>query len=86
MMSESNNNSAMINTKPKPFCFVLMPFGESFKDVYEIGIRESCENNGAYCERVDEQNFHEGSILQRIYNQIAQADFIIADMTGKNAN
>lgn len=40
---------------------------------------------GAYCERVDEQHFRE-SILQRIYNQIAKADVVVADMSGKNPN
>ena len=72
-------------TAPKAFCFVLMPFEDSFGDVYELGIREACTQAGAYCERVDEQIFHE-SILDRIYNQIAKADIVIADMTGRNAN
>lgn len=73
------------STAPKPFCFVLMPFSEDFDDVYRIGIKEACEAAGAYCERVDEQIFNE-SILDRVYNQIAKADFVIADMTGRNAN
>jgi nucleoside 2-deoxyribosyltransferase len=72
-------------TKPKLFCFVLMPFDKAFDDVYKIGIKESCEAAGAYCERVDEQIFNE-RILDRIYNQIAKADVVIADMTGRNAN
>lgn len=62
-----------------------MPFGEAFSDVYKIGIKESCEAAGAYCERVDEQIFNE-RILDRIYNQIAKADLIIADMTDRNPN
>ena len=62
-----------------------MPFDERFSDVYQIGIRESCEAAGAYCERVDEQIFQE-RILDRIYNQIAKADLVIADMTGRNPN
>lgn len=72
-------------TKPKLFCFVLMPFAPEFDDVYQIGIKEACEKAGAYCERVDEQIFSE-RILDRIYNQIAKADVVIADMTGRNAN
>jgi len=72
-------------TAPKAFCFVLMPFEDGFNDVYQLGIKEACTKAGAYCERVDEQIFHE-SILDRIYNQIAKADLIIADMTGRNAN
>lgn len=75
----------MDSTVPKPFVFVLMPFSEDFKNVYEAGIKKACQEAGAYCERVDEQIF-EGSILERIYNQIAKADIIISDMTGRNPN
>ena len=72
-------------TTPKTFCFVLMPFNDAFADVYEIGIKEACDAAGAYCERVDEQIFVE-SMLDRIYNQIAKADVVIADMTDRNPN
>lgn len=74
-----------MQTKPKLFCFVLMPFSSEFDDVYQIGIKEACHQAGAYCERVDEQIFTE-RILDRIYNQIAKADLVIAEMTGRNAN
>ena len=73
------------STAPKFFCFVLMPFDESFQDVYQLGIKQACEDVGAYCERVDEQIFEE-RILDRIFNQIAKADLVIADMTGRNPN
>lgn len=62
-----------------------MPFSEAFEDVYRLGIKDACTNAGAYCERVDEQIFNE-RILDRIYNQIAKADLVIADMTGRNPN
>jgi hypothetical protein len=75
----------MDSTTPKLFAFVLMPFNEDFKEVYELGIKEACREAGAYCERVDEQIF-EGSILERIYNQISKADIIISDMSGRNPN
>lgn len=81
---ESDTQSQM-QTKPKLFCFVLMPFAPEFDDVYQIGITEACQRAGAYCERVDQQIFSE-RILDRIYNQIAKADIVIADMTGRNAN
>lgn len=74
-----------MQTKPKLFCFVLMPFTSDFDDVYQIGIKEACDIAGAYCERVDEQIFSE-RILDRIYNQIAKSDVVIADMTSRNAN
>ncbi len=75
----------MAKTSPKPFCLVLMPFDIAFDDIYELGIKAACKAAGAYCERIDEQHFHE-TMLDRIYNQIAKADFLVADMTGRNAN
>lgn len=62
-----------------------MPFNEAFDDVYQLGIKASCEETDSYCERVDEQDFEE-TILERIYNQISKADLIIADMSERNAN
>ncbi|HEV2146342.1 MAG TPA: hypothetical protein VGR37_02905 [Longimicrobiaceae bacterium] len=75
----------MEQTRPKPYVFVLMPFESALDDVYQFGIKAACSDAGAYCERVDEQLFDE-SILERIYNQIARADVIVADMTGRNPN
>jgi len=72
-------------TVPKPYVFVLMPFSKKFKDIYEVGIKAACKDAGTYCERIDEQIFQE-NILERIYNEIAKADYVIADMTGRNAN
>ena len=86
MKEEVNINRQVIKTtKPKKFCFVLMPFDEEFGDVYELGIKQSCIDAGIYCERVDEQIF-DGSILERIYNQISKADIIIVDVTDRNPN
>jgi len=73
------------DTTPKPFVFVLMPFEASFNDVYELGIKPASESAGAYCERLDEQIFDE-SMLARIYNQVAKADLVVADMTSRNPN
>lgn len=70
----------------KPFAFVLMPFDAEFADVYSLGIKDTVEQAGIFAERVDEQVFHREGILERIYNQIDVADFIIADMTGRNPN
>lgn len=73
------------STTPKPFVFVLMPFDAEFDDVYQLGIKPACNDAGAYAERVDDQIYQE-SILARIYNQIAKADVIVADMSGRNPN
>jgi hypothetical protein len=75
----------MTFTAPKPFVFVLMPFSDEFTPIYSRVIKKSCEDAGAYCERVDEQ-MYDGTILQRIFNQISKADLIVAEMTKRNAN
>lgn len=64
---------------------MLMPFRDEFDDTYVLGIKAACEAAGTYCERVDEQ-FYQGRILDRIYNQIAKADIIVSDMSGRNPN
>ncbi len=68
------------------FAFVLMPFDQKFDDIYKLGIKETAEKVGIAAERVDEQIFHKENILERIYNQISAADFVIADVTGRNPN
>lgn len=69
----------------KKFVFVLMPFNSDFDDIYKLGIKNACTELEMYCERVDEQ-YYEGSMLERIYNQIHHADYIIADLSTKNPN
>jgi len=69
----------------KPFVFVSMPFNKSFNNIYEVGIKEVCESLNTICERVDKQIFM-GDILERIYDQIKNADIIIADLSEQKAN
>ena len=69
----------------KGFIFVLMPFADTYNDIYHYGIKKTINECGYYCERVDEQTF-EGTILSRIYNQIQKADLVISDMTDRNPN
>lgn len=73
------------DTTTKSFLLVIMPFSREFDDVYQLGIKTVCEKIGVYAERMDEQIYQSG-IIERIYNQIAKADIIVADMTGKNPN
>src|ERR1700680_3161295 len=70
----------------KLFAFVLMPFAQEFQDVYELGVKAAAAGLDILAERVDDQVFHEESMLHRIYAEIDRADIIIADMTGRNAN
>ncbi|MDX2328710.1 hypothetical protein GOL43_24110 [Sinorhizobium medicae] len=74
-----------MTTLVKPFAFVLMPFAPEFDDIYKLGIQKLAEEKGVVAERVDEQIYSE-TMLERIYRQIDAADFIIADLTGRNPN
>lgn len=62
-----------------------MPFDEAFAEVYRLGIQDACSQRNVLAQRVDDQIYTE-TILERIYRQIDSADFIIADMTGRNPN
>ena len=66
--------------------FVLMPFSADFMDVYRLAIQPAAAECGMTPSRVDEQNFFKESILERIYNQIKEADIIVAEMSGQNPN
>lgn len=68
------------------FAFVLMPFDEAFDDIYELGVKAAAESLGITAQRVDEQVFHQETMLARIYDQIEAADIVIADMSGRNPN
>jgi nucleoside 2-deoxyribosyltransferase len=80
---EAKQELLMVTTAP--YVFVLMPFDEEFRDVYELGIKAVCQGLRYRCERVDEMDFND-SILSQIYKSIQAADVVVADMTDRNPN
>lgn len=68
-------------------CFVIMSFSGNpiLQDFYEKSIKPTVESLGYRCERIDEQEFN-GSIRDRILQNIRQARFIIADVTEARPN
>jgi nucleoside 2-deoxyribosyltransferase-like protein len=72
-------------TDGRPFVFVVMPFSAEWDEHYAHGIKPACEAAGADCERVDKQLFKK-TILEQIYAEIARADVVVAEMSGRNAN
>lgn len=65
-------------------CFVMMPFAESFNAIYRL-IQRCCREQGLVCERADE-DVKPGKITSKIYEHVAGAGILIADMTGRNPN
>jgi hypothetical protein len=76
---------AGIASDSKSLVFVAMPYTELMEDVFEFGIKEPVNAAGCLCERCDRDVFT-GDVLDRIKNRIAQADVVVADMTGSNPN
>lgn len=75
----------MTMSKPEKKCFVLMPFKPEMKEVYSEVYVPVCKKNELKCWRVDEIS-RPGSITKDIIEGILDADIIIADLTGRNAN
>lgn len=65
--------------------FVLMPFSEVDKEIYEDVIKPSMNELGLNCLRADEI-FGFKAIMEDILRYIATAKIIIADVTGRNPN
>jgi hypothetical protein len=76
---------AGVASDSKHLVFVAMPYGDEMTDVFEFGIREPVNTAGCLCERCDREVFT-GDVLDRIKSRIAEADVVIADMTGSNPN
>ena len=71
----------MSDTRKK--CFVLMPFADQYREVYQEVYRPVCERNAMDRWRVDELA-RPGSITRDIVEGILDADVVIADLTSRN--
>jgi hypothetical protein len=66
-------------------CFIVMPFGQEWSvDVHRI-LAGACEAAGVRPVRGDDL-FTPTDILEDIWQEINAADFVIADITGRNPN
>lgn len=70
---------------PEPSCFIVMPFGAPWSPGVNRLIREACTGCGVNAVRGDDI-FSPTDILDDIWRQIVTADFVIADVTGRNTN
>jgi hypothetical protein len=65
--------------------FTVMPIRPETEDLWELGIKETCEKLGFECDRADKLR-EPGFIVTQIYDQIRTADLVIGEMTGNNPN
>lgn len=63
-----------------------MPFQDRFFSIYQKAIRPSLLEIGCKVEHANDVVTSEDRIIAAIYDQIAQAKFLVADITGKNPN
>ena len=68
------------------FAFVVMTFAKEFEDKYILAIKSAAEDAGMRVERLKDHIFHCQGMVERIHQQIEEADFIIGDMTSSNPN
>jgi hypothetical protein len=66
-------------------CFVLMPFAEQMRPIYDDHIRPIVESEELSCLRADEI-MGTNVITWDIWEKVNRARFIIADLTGRNSN
>jgi len=66
-------------------CFVLMPFVEKMRPVFEDHIVPACESRGLRVTRAD-QIFSSRPIIDDVLDSVRSAHFIIADLTDSNPN
>jgi hypothetical protein len=62
-----------------------MPFAKELEDLWQLGIQETILKLGCVCIRADKIDLP-GFVVSQIYNQILEADVVIAEMTGQNPN
>ncbi len=66
-------------------CFVIMPFDADLSSIYKDIIKPTVESCGIEIHRADDF-FTVGHIISDIWQRIVEADFLIADLTGRNPN
>jgi hypothetical protein len=72
-------------SEQKPYVFVAMPFSDEMEDEWELGIRPCVTDGGLLCERADLTAFT-GDVVDWVKSRIDGATFVVADLTGHNAN
>ncbi len=80
--SERMGNNAA--DRPKS-AFVIMPFNPALEPVYEKIIKPILTNAGFQCKRGDNKS-ESISIIEKVIKLIEDADLIVCDLTGSNAN
>lgn len=74
-----------VETSQHTSVFVIMPFDEALKPLYDDHIAPVCQTLGLTCRRGDDY-FSSQSVMDQVWSGIYFADICIADFSGKNPN
>lgn len=66
-------------------CLVIMPFHAALSGVWETVVRPTVLAGGDACRRADDL-YEPGPVMGRLLRMIREADYLIADLTGRNPN
>lgn len=76
---------AQAEEKETGLCFVLMPFADEYRQVYDGVIKPTLEQRGMACMRADDI-YSPRPILITVMEQISKAELVIAELSGRNPN
>jgi len=66
-------------------CFVIMPFAAHLRPVYDKVSEIAVQQHRLECVRGDDIS-SDGVVMQEVWQSICAAQFVVADLTGKNPN
>src|SRR6266851_244935 len=78
--------SERLFNKRAELCFVLMPFDTELTKFYESAVKPVVQEFNMACERADDIAAGNTDILNDVWIWLNEARFMIADLTGRNAN
>jgi hypothetical protein len=78
-------DSAAFDSPQHQRACVVMPFSESFEDVYYFGISPPIRAAGLLCERIDEVSFT-GDVVDHMRQMIGSSNIVVADLSDANPN
>ena len=76
--------TSSIESTPRS-CFVIMPFGDPFDEIYKEVIKETLEDNNFTVVRADEL-YGSKPIMEDILGKIELSEIVVADLTDRNPN
>ena len=83
-MNDNSNRKKLTEKNSKIRAFIVMPIAKEYNSIHLI-IKKVCSNVDITCIRADEI-YKPGAIINQIFANITDTDFIIAEVSDGNPN